>query len=800
MSEALRGIRVVSLTDGPAGGLTGMILADFGAEVVRVAHPDRPDPFAAMAAQPMWQRGQQTIHLDLHQHLQRNQFHDLCAAADVLLCTWRPGALSKLGLDHAHIRQTHPHLVYCHITGFGSRGPMAEVAGYEHVVAAYAGRMQNFTGIVDRVGPVFCALHVGVHACAQAATSGILAALWERGENGPGRLVETSLLQALLAYEQGPLIGAQFPDRFPQLPAMQAISHTPPLPSLYYHPAQAGDGQWLQFGNLLPHLFDNFLILAGLTDVLADPDFDAKQLKLHNHKQETFRQRMLARIQDRSADDWMRDIIADGGIVATRYQTTQQALNDPDIVDNGHVLTTPTGARQLGPLAALSKTPAFPGATGIPQPNVNKLLSRWQSQPPPAPVGNRRSNTAPLNGVTVVELATIIAAPMAAALLADLGAKVIKVEQIGGDPYRSMGGGMGSARVNTGKSSISINLKSAAGQEIVQGLLQQADIVIHNYRPGVPERLGIGYDAVARVNPNVIYLQSNGYGPNGPSAQRPSTHPIPGAAMGGVMYQMGEQLPTQRLDFEPLRKWAGRIMRANEVNPDPNTAMVIATSALLGLVARQRTGRGQQIFVDMFGANAYANYDDFLSYAGKPPRPLPDPDMLGLNPLYRLYACAGEQWLFVALPNADEQHLFVETLTEAGLEPPTLNTLAAADADTTHALAALFRHQTAAAWQSLLTGVGLGCVRADGDLPSTFWLSNKQSQAMGLTPEVQHPTWGSYRRHGPMQIFDGGDNSIKLAPPPVAGQDNAELLKTLGYAPEEIEQLINAGVVWSDQT
>ena len=139
-------------------------------------------------------------------------------------------------------------------------------------------------------------------------------------------------------------------------------------------------------------------------------------------------------------------------------------------------------------------------------------------------------------------------------------------------------------------------------------------MLIHNFRPGVPERLGIGYEDIAVLNPGIIYLQCNGYGPDGPGAQRPSTHPIPGAAMGGVLFQLAERVPEELQNIENLTLWTRRLMHSNEVNPDPNTAVVVATSVMLGLVARQRTGQGQQILIYMFGANAYANHDDLYAF------------------------------------------------------------------------------------------------------------------------------------------------------------------------------------------
>ena len=298
------------------------------------------------------------------------------------------------------------------------------------------------------------------------------------------------------------------------------------------------------------------------------------------------------------------------------------------------------------------------------------------------------------------------------------------------------------------------------------------------------------------LNPGIVYLQANGYGPDGPGAQRPSTHPIPGAAMGGVFYQMGERVPGELQDIDSLRMWTRRLMHANEVNPDPNTALVVATSTMLGLVARQRTGQGQRILVDMFGANAYANHDDFLTYPGKPDRAMPDAELLGLGATYRLYPCAGDQWVFLALTSERERRNFVDTLNGAGIDAPTTDLLAKGGEQASEALCELFAGNDATHWESLLAGNGVGCVRADGVTPSEFWLRDPQSEALGLTSEVEHPRWGRYRRHGRLVQFDG--KGQRLGPPPLAGQHNEEVLLERGYDTGHIASLVADGILWSE--
>ena len=140
-------------------------------------------------------------------------------------------------------RQSIRNLIYAHLSGFGNDGDWADLPAYEHLVAAAAGRMLVFQGIVDRPGPIFSALQVGIHASAQSLLSGILAALIQRTAHpeGSGNLIETSLLKGMLPYEQGALIGTQFQERFAQLLAFTGSSEPlrPACTTILFKPATA---------------------------------------------------------------------------------------------------------------------------------------------------------------------------------------------------------------------------------------------------------------------------------------------------------------------------------------------------------------------------------------------------------------------------------------------------------------------------------------------------------------------------------------------------------------------------------
>jgi crotonobetainyl-CoA:carnitine CoA-transferase CaiB-like acyl-CoA transferase len=458
---------------------------------------------------------------------------------------------------------------------------------------------------------------------------------------------------------------------------------------------------------------------------------------------------------------------------------------------------------QLGPVARLTETP---GRVASSEPLVGEHTTEvFGEAPRPAPrlrVPRAPVPRHPLEGVTVLELSTIIATPLAATFLADMGARVIKVEPTGGDPYRVMGAGpgagVGASKTNVAKESILVDLKEREGQAIVQALLAKSDVVMHNYRPGVPERLGIGFEDALRLNPRIVYVSSNGYGPDGPGATRPCAHPIPGAALGGAFMQSGVGHPLEQAEgLAQIREEARRLMRSNEVNPDPNASMTAATAAMLGLYAARRLGVGQQVFVDMMGASAYANADDALWYEGKPERPTLDADLFGLNALYRLYPARGDTWVFLGVVTDDEWRALCRGLGRDALaaDPRFATPVArhAHDAALSEELSVVFASDGADAWEARLIPEGVGCVRADKDTAGTFFLRDPHAIENELAPEADHLIWGRYRRHGPIVTFDKMPGAYRGGS--IGGDSTDSLLLELGYDPSMVADLRAHGLV-----
>lgn len=319
-------------------------------------------------------------------------------------------------------------------------------------------------------------------------------------------------------------------------------------------------------------------------------------------------------------------------------------------------------------------------------------------------------------------------------------------------------------------------------------------------RPGVPERLGLGYEQLRAVNPSLVYISATGYGSDGPSSHRPNAHPIPGAALGGAFMQAGA--PDAFVvsdDIAVLRETARQLMRANEVNPDPNTSLVIASAAMLGLYVQRTQGIGQHIQCNMMGANAYANLDDFVAYEGKPQRPVPLPGLYGLHALYRLYP-ASEGWVFLAAPSDREWRRLARAIGHhewlADTRFVDAERRRAHDSELSTLLEAEFAARPAGAWEHLLADADVACVRADEHTPPEFFDRSPHMRENGFVVEAEHLRWGAHWRTGPL---------VRLSSTParpgagvLAGQHTRQLLRELGYAAPEIDDLYARRVVASE--
>jgi crotonobetainyl-CoA:carnitine CoA-transferase CaiB-like acyl-CoA transferase len=818
MAGPCDGIVVLDFSWGMAGGLATAILADFGADVIKI-EPPTGDPFRRYPAWLSWNRGKRSAVLDLKTAEGRNQAHRLAENADVVLESFRPGVVNRLGIDYETLSAINPRLVYASISGWGQHGPLSSVAGYEGVIAAKSGRMASFEGQMNRAGPAYSAVQAGTWAASQAAVRGILAALLAREANGRGQWVRTSILQNMIPYDLASLMMRQLSRRDPKRFPPDLLGERLRLPMLQYIPVRTRDGRWLQHANLMDRLFRAYLKAVGLGWVLEEELFKDAPVMTHESR-EALRELILTKMQERTLDQWMDIYMADGNIAAEPFLYTPEGMRHKQFVHNSHAVQIhdPRVGR-LTIVGLLGRLRDTPGEVGGPAPEpgqhtqeITRRLAARQHRAAPSSTERAGSDTdgratakPVLDGITILDFSMVIAGPYAAAMLADMGARVIKVDAT---PEReqtiSIGGGMGPLNVKNyaGKESIQLNLQSAEGQKIIHQLIERSDVLLHNFRPGVPERLAIDWDTCHRLNPRLIHVYVGAYGATGPHHRRPGAHPIPGALLGGALRQAGRANPPppdRPMDLEEIKEVSRLLMRANEANPDPNTSQAVATSIMLALMARARTGRGQAVEVTMLQANAWANADEAYDYEGRPPCSLPDEQCYGLNALYRLYQTS-EGWVFLACPFEQEWKAFClavnrpDLLTDERFGTATRRT--EHDAELAGDLETICPARSADLWEQMLTAANVACVRADIDI-ATFLEEHPQASANRMAVEVESPRFGKYLRHG--AIIDFSKAPARLGHGPYPGEHTVQVMQELGYSDTQIQELRARRIIYWEE-
>ncbi len=818
MTELLKGVTVLDFAQGMAGSVATMVLSDFGAEVIKIEPPEG-DPYRSIQSSLLWNRGKKSVVLDLSTDDGRASARALAESADILVETFEPGEADAVGIGYRALSAVNPGLVYTSITGFGAEGPYAQYPPYEPLIAAKCGRFALFAGQNDREGPNYAAVQVGSHAAGMAAVRGSIAALMLREKTGRGQHVETSLLRAITYYDLAQWaiwqMMIKFPEDFPDDPTVVTSRPTP----LQYLPVRTKDGRWVQLANLMERLFIAEVKAIGLGHMLDEPRY-ANAPNLDSEAKEEMREAILARMQELTLDEWMDLFVnVEGDVAAEPFLTCTEAFDHPQMVHNGAVQTVddPTVGpmRQLGPLFKMDGTPgAVPGPAPLVGQHTDEVLARLgcpaesdSSEVAPAcdsaPTSYAKFPHHPLEGVTVLDMSTVIAGPLTGSLLAELGARVIRIETLAGDWMRAPYKGFFTNRTMAGTEGLSIDLKTADGQEVLGRLLPGVDVVLHNMRPGAPERVGIGLNRVRELNPDAVYAYLGGYGSSGPYSHRPAMHPIGGAVAGGVLAQVGPDLipPAEApMEMAELIEVSRKLGRANEVNPDPNTAMVTATAITMALYGRQRFQTPQYVETTMIGANAYTNADDFFDFEGRLPRSAVDPDGFGRGALHRLYE-ASDGWVFLCCLFDREWESLCETIGRADLlDNPRYGTSKLRtenDGALAAELSAVFSGKGALEWEGLLTSAGVGCVQTEDRGMYFFFSDDPHVQASRLTTEVSHPRFGTFWRYVP--ILEFSETQCVAGPGIMRGQHTIPILAELGYSKEEVHGLRARGVLdWEE--
>lgn len=369
--------------------------------------------------------------------------------------------------------------------------------------------------------------------------------------------------------------------------------------------------------------------------------------------------------------------------------------------------------------------------------------------------------TGALRGLKVLDFGHYIAGPLLGMLLSDQGAEVIKVESPTGDPARRE---LAFATWNRGKRSIVLDLKDGAAQDTARKLASKADLVVENFRPGVAERLGIGYERLAAENPGLIYCSLPGFGANHPNRDRQGWEPIIGASTGLYPMADGSDEPL----YSPL--------------PIASTfaAIVGAVAVTMALCARDRTGKGQRIEVPLYDAMFTAMGRHLVKFHEMED---PDPRNQPRLPMQRQYQCADGRWV----QNHGNYQRFVHQFLEAAGHPEWGPEAVAdfgkpLDLETAdmwvQRFTETFRQRTALEWQEAISAAGGACTVCK---TVEEWLDHPHPLEAKMVVDVDDATLGRMRQPG-VQVRLRGTPGAVQGRAPLLGEHTGQVLHELEQA------------------
>jgi formyl-CoA transferase len=400
----------------------------------------------------------------------------------------------------------------------------------------------------------------------------------------------------------------------------------------------------------------------------------------------------------------------------------------------------------------------------------------------------------PLQGIRVLDLSRAMAGPYCAMMLGDLGAEVIKVELPGsGDESRSWGPPFvgkptglypGESAyfiaINRNKLSITVNLKSAEGQDIVRSLAAVSDVVVENYRTGVLDRSRLGYEDLYALNPRLIYCSISGYGRTGPSAERPGYDAIL-QAEGGIMSISGP------IDGPPSRVGISII--------DISTGMFSAIAILAALRARDATGQGQLVDMSLLDSNAalLANIASNYLVGGVVPRSYGNAHP-NLTPYGAFRAC--DRWFVLGVATDRQWGLLCQVIGHPELKDDprfAANSDRLANRDAlTLIMSDVLITRSADQWLAELERVGIPC-GAINTIPEVF--ESPQAKFRDLALVVEHATAGPIRVPGFPYKLSQTPAAVQL-PPPLLGEHTEQVLtELLAYSHEQVSVMRERGVI-----
>jgi len=798
-NTALAGLRILEIGESPGLAYAGKLLADFGADVVKVELPagddarrriPLPDAPGADGTLHRWiNSSKRSVVVDWERSV--DALVPLIDGADVVITAVPPpgpGAPATFeALSPNVLREGRPHLVVAHVSDFGPDGPLAGWHGGELVLYALSGLLAA-SGPYDRP-PVAHGTGVAWYTSGAALAVGVLAAHWERARSGHGQVLDVAGLDAM--------IGAQA--ALPFIVSFSGISLR-----------RAGKTTRVDLG-VLPcadgHIasvigrdgWERLVALLGEPELMQDKFLDRGTIVAHMAEASAI---ILRRLQEETRDHWFHGA-QELRMPFAKVQGARDLAECPQLNDRGFFITA-EGAD--GRAARIPSRPFVmqrtPWRMSRPAPLLGDTATHaagWGRRPSPTQP-EPRTDEMPLRGIRVIELGTAWAGPCGTKILADLGADVLKIEspthpdnaRVG--PYtdddladRFFDRMSAYLIANTSKAHLALELSTPQGQEIFKRLVAGADVVFQNYTPRVMHNFGLGYEELRRITPGLIMLSSCGYGQTGPWA---------GYSAYGWSLEPGGGIAdvTGYPDGPPV---ASAIPY-----PDVAAALHGAYATLLALEHRRKTGEGQWIDLAQYELAALSGVAPLLEFMTSGRRwgrhgnrhpwyaphniypAAPDGTELG----------ASDNWVAVSIEDDSEWPRLVQALGGALADRRDCATFAGRKAQEDEIDAQL------AAWTVTRTGphaaelLQAAGVRAAPVNRYDQAIRNPQPWHRGYLVRAEHEESGIRIVPGPWQRFSRTPAHVRWAAPNFGAQNRFVLRSLLGLSEAEIAELYASGV------
>ena len=730
-------LSVVDFGLGLPAALVTRMLADMGARIRRF-EPAAGDPFYEFyPAYAVWRRGAEISKSETIAAAIAAAAEAL-AAADVCLVGGEdfPGIDWKVAAEE--LARSYPKLVILDIGGYVHGTPEAGAPSVDLLAQAYSGLVHEQYS--DR--PMVFALPAPSYGAALEGLVGMWAALVDRERTGKGQVVYTSLLEGTMSWLRHPWFLSERSDA-----SMDLYTPKDVCPLIF----KCRDGKYLHFtlvtANARTYLYN---VLGIESEANADPHGGMPSLAKGAKNFFGDVDLLQSYISSWNRDDLLEKMWA-GGMAAEPVNRPGEAWDDPQVFHNGTIWREEDGVRRVGLPFKIA---------------VNELSE-------PRRPHQTTDDAPPLKGIRIVDFGSMAAGPHASMILADLGADVIKIEALIGDPnhkfYRTY------SASSRGKRHLAIDLKKPEGLEIARKLCTRADMVHHNFRPGVTKRLGIDTEALLQMNPALIVLDNSGYGASGPKSRSAGIDYPLQAFSGHEEHAAGE---------------GGTLTLYVVTTIDFSAGIIGALSALAAQFHKDRTGDGATIETSLLNSALFL-LSELIQAADGHFLPLPKLNhaQTGFHPAEQLYK-AQDGWIAIA---ARSEEMARNLLTALGLDQKIAKPRREWGAAESDLIAqAIAKHNAESALALLRTAkVWAAPCRENA---KELILRDRKLRENGTVIATQHPRYGEILQIG--RLFSlSRSATCPRGDTAVLGQHNREILAELGYSEAEIAKLYADAVV-----